>query len=82
MYLLSGWGQRTVEMRRFDSDGSDEGHVSSSHWVFDCDIRACGGDLVLPALPGISVIACVIGLLDQLWAQEVRDGLCPPEGKP
>jgi hypothetical protein len=25
MYLLSGWGQRTVEMRRFDSDGSDEG---------------------------------------------------------
>jgi hypothetical protein len=59
-----------------------KGDVSSSHWLFDCDIRACGGDLVLPALPGISVIACVIGLLDQLWAQEVRDGLCPPEGKP
>lgn len=68
MYLLSCWAKRTVDMRRFDSDGGDEVDVSEHHWLFDCDSRVVEGDR---SGPGISVTACVIGLLDLLWVEEL-----------
>ena len=84
-YLSPGWGKRTAEMRRFDSEGSDEEQVSGGHWLSDCDSRVVSGLRESPVraarLPGISVTACVIGIVGSAVGGEVRGCLWPPGWK-